>query len=972
MQEFTQKKDLWPQRLLMGSTLLSLTLVACSPSQAPTVSNPGGATTPVVLPPSPAPLSAPNQTPVPARTIRLKFLADSSLLKGFGIKQVTDVGPCQQALTSVQTTLTVPGDLSTEATDNLIAAGVQVQDTGPETILTFSNTLQQLSQDTLGLDYTLADLPVGTSIGQTVFKDAQGGELGYIDYSVNVTDLTGADVTVQLKSNGEAAALSPCPKVAAQVTGATLTATGGDIAAATPTPPPQQATPTPTPAVPAPSVSALSVTTGVVFDSVVITGLNFTNTSSVKFSTQEAFSFSVDSDTQITAQVPNGFTSGTIKVTTPGGNATSTQTFTFQAYSGPPRVFHVDQAAAGGGNGSTWGSAMNRLDMAMYMAQAGDQVWAAKGTYRPTPTTDRSKSFILQQGVTLYGGFDGTESDVSQRNIELNETTLSADLANNDNYTDADFSDMAENSYHVVIGANNATIDGVIIAGGNANGTAPHDRGGGIYNMAASPTVSNVRFLEDRASYAGGGIYNGNGSSPQLSNFYFSGCFAQHAGGGVYNTPGSNPSFSNGSLGYNSAKHGGGIFNDNASPTLNTVQFVSNTATYFGGGMCNRNGSSPVLNTGIFQNNRASLGAGMYNVDGSSPNITGFYFLINKADNGGGIFAYNNSMVTIKQTVFNGNSATYYGGGMYLYKASAGVAQLDRVAFTNNTARDGGGMAIRSNSSPLITNAVFSNNAASATGGGVHITTQAAPIFRHVSMYKNLSVRGSDVFAYIFANPSFFSSIIWNPGRAKHVDSQSSSQVTMTNSIASDLTGINGSNNLSSDPQFVNFTDVDGIDDAPLTGDDGLRLTTGSPALGAGLAAGMPATDALGVARTSPPDLGAYQGSFASLLDPLVIEDLVVGTGDTVATGSAVTVHYIGALTDTTEFDNSYSRSEPFSFTVGNNQVIPAWEQGLIGMKVGGKRKLTVPPHLGYGSSQVGTIPPNSTLVFEIELLSIP
>lgn len=96
MQEFTQKKDLWPQRLMVGTALLSLTLVACSPSQAPTVSNPSGAPTPVVLPPSPAPISAPNQAPAPARTIRLKFLADASLLKGFGIKQVTDVGPCRR------------------------------------------------------------------------------------------------------------------------------------------------------------------------------------------------------------------------------------------------------------------------------------------------------------------------------------------------------------------------------------------------------------------------------------------------------------------------------------------------------------------------------------------------------------------------------------------------------------------------------------------------------------------------------------------------------------------------------------------------------------------------------------------------------------------------------------------------------------------------------------------------------------
>ena len=103
----------------------------------------------------------------------------------------------------------------------------------------------------------------------------------------------------------------------------------------------------------------------------------------------------------------------------------------------------------------------------------------------------------------------------------------------------------------------------------------------------------------------------------------------------------------------------------------------------------------------------------------------------------------------------------------------------------------------------------------------------------------------------------------------------------------------------------------------------------------------------------------------------LVIEDLVAGTGATAAAGDTVSVHYVGTFTNGTVFDSSYSRNQPFAFRVGAGQVIAGWDQGVPGMKVGGKRRLTIPPSLAYGSTGAGPIPPNSTLVFEIELLSI-
>ena len=103
----------------------------------------------------------------------------------------------------------------------------------------------------------------------------------------------------------------------------------------------------------------------------------------------------------------------------------------------------------------------------------------------------------------------------------------------------------------------------------------------------------------------------------------------------------------------------------------------------------------------------------------------------------------------------------------------------------------------------------------------------------------------------------------------------------------------------------------------------------------------------------------------------LVVEDLVVGTGATAVAGDTVTVNYVGTLTNGTKFDSSYDRGTPYVFQVGAGRVIAGWDQGVPGMKVGGKRRLTIPPNLAYGSSGQGVIPPNSTLVFDIDLVSI-
>jgi len=104
----------------------------------------------------------------------------------------------------------------------------------------------------------------------------------------------------------------------------------------------------------------------------------------------------------------------------------------------------------------------------------------------------------------------------------------------------------------------------------------------------------------------------------------------------------------------------------------------------------------------------------------------------------------------------------------------------------------------------------------------------------------------------------------------------------------------------------------------------------------------------------------------------LQYQDLVVGSGASPKTGQQVTVHYTGRLKDGTKFDSSVDRREPFSFQIGVGQVIQGWDEGVAGMKVGGKRKLIIPPQLGYGARGAGNvIPPDATLYFEVELLGI-
>lgn len=230
-------------------------------------------------------------------------------------------------------------------------------------------------------------------------------------------------------------------------------------------------------------------------------------------------------------------------------------------------VIFVDADAAGDNNGASWANAYTDLQSALAAAGASNQIWVAEGTYFPTTDGDRDISFVINNGVDVYGGFVGNETSLDQRDWQINETILSGNIGE---------SGQADNSYNVVDITNspaNTTIDGLTITGGQAdvNSFERTDHGGGLIGRDnAGATLRNLNIQNNFAIDDGGGIYLERDTGVTIDSVIFTNNSSGGDGGAIYVGSDNSLNVSN-SLFLNNQSAGGGAIHISSITTLNVV-----------------------------------------------------------------------------------------------------------------------------------------------------------------------------------------------------------------------------------------------------------------------------------------------------------------------------------------------------------------------------------------------------------------
>ena len=360
------------------------------------------------------------------------------------------------------------------------------------------------------------------------------------------------------------------------------------------------------------------------------------------------------------------------------------------------QTIYVKADATGSNDGSSWADAFTILQDALDVAAAGDEIWVAAGTYKPTkkvaaidnegnPTTERDMAFVLLPDVKIYGGFVGTETTLVERQLPPFGTPSPTILSGAISDTDS--------CYHVIVSAGEvgaALIDGLTITGGNANGNyyicptangqaIRRDGGGGVYNTFSSPTLTNVTISGNVAT-AGGGIYNYT-SSPTLASVVISENTASNSGGGM---------------------SGVSLSTSGCYATLTNVRICGNNGGGRGGGISNM--SHCILTNVVISGNYAAEGGGIYNLALFQCELINVTISGNRAYYGGGILTNDtqtfNSIITLTNVTISGNVAYNKGGGMF--NSDASPTLNNTLIWGNNTGVDNYSQYIIS--TPIYTN----------------------------------------------------------------------------------------------------------------------------------------------------------------------------------------------------------------------------------------------------------------------------
>ncbi|NCC53118.1 MAG: hypothetical protein EOM20_18155, partial [Spartobacteria bacterium] len=440
--------------------------------------------------------------------------------------------------------------------------------------------------------------------------------------------------------------------------------------------------------------------------------------------------------------------------------------FILLPYAAEGAVVYVNHAAVGAQDGSSWDDAFPLLQDGLAAAVPGDEVWVAAGLYKPGSLGDsRTNTYWIDKTISLYGGFAGDESSLSERDWEANLTVLSGDLAGND-ITNAygvvlDWTDVVgnDNCYDVVTAWGAVcTIDGFTITAGRADEDdprlIPHGVGNGLNAAWGHLTLSNLVFRGNRGNTKPGGAIYFWESTGAVSHVSFIGNNGSD-GGAVFCRDASvifrDVLFQeNDAIDDDTTVSGGGLYVYGTNTHVFDCQFVSNSSSRSGGGL--ETYYNIVVSNVLFQGNGAQTGGGMWDPAGSI--LTDCRFIENTARRGGGLGSkqiYATGAYT--RLVFEGNYATNSGGGLYIETAATVVRDS---TFTGNRSGQYGGAVWCSARTPQLINAIIRSNSApygsavclqtggiNLTGASIYGNTGPYLIFNLMEAWQGMDIRNS-------------------------------------------------------------------------------------------------------------------------------------------------------------------------------------------------------------------------------------
>lgn len=431
-------------------------------------------------------------------------------------------------------------------------------------------------------------------------------------------------------------------------------------------------------------------------------------------------------------------------------------------------IIYVNEFTEGPENGTSWKNAFMDLQPALDAAAPGTQIWVAYGTYKPTSVHglveeedfydveefNRYKHFRMKNGVEIYGGFAGTETELSQRDIEAQEIILSCDLGEADEQND--------NCFHIFYHPagldldETAVLDGFSMMGGAADDSAPHDAGSVMYNDGSSPVIRNgwiywnysfkgavfynkdssmkvtkTKFVNNEAPYSKGGVFYNENSDIEISECDIANSWAEgdnDSNGGVIYSVGGKTVITDTLFTKNQANMGGAIFIESGDLDISGCNFEENKGE-FGAAIYVKSGNAVISRSDFRFNDTYSYGdtdgrGAVYMID-SEVEVTDSVFYKHISGRGGAIYSTSategGSKLTVINSAFSVNKMTEQGGALYLNRTNTDI--VNSVFFKNYygytpSGTYGGAIYRADNGSLTVTNSIFKSNTA---GTGKHI-----------------------------------------------------------------------------------------------------------------------------------------------------------------------------------------------------------------------------------------------------------